>query len=280
MSLKTQIKKLALYLFPNIMKNRLYKIYMPLNARNINTSEHDGELILLQYLLDKDSIFFDIGSNKGSYAYFAEKIIAQKNIYLFEPEKELFFQLKQIFRKANVFNLAMSNKTGIQEFKIPFVNGVMDKSLSTLEIKSVEQNETKQVIYEVRTSSIDYFTKTHQVFPSLIKIDVEGHEQHVLEGGQWFIEKHLPVLIIEIEQRHHPDTSVDKVFNDLLHLGYLCFYFSKTTNSILSYDDKSHLHNSISYFGTKDYVNNYIFIHASQQAETLVAGINHKSKLD
>jgi FkbM family methyltransferase len=280
MFVKAVLKKIILSTFPSIIKNRLYKPYTDLSMMNIANSVHDAELILLKHLLNSTSIFFDIGCNKGTYAYFAGKIVVSNQLYLFEPEKELFFQLKQIFKKANVFNLAMSNKEGVQQFKIPFVNGVIDKSLSTLEVKSIEKNETKQIIYEVRTSTIDTFTKVHNVFPNLIKIDVEGHEQHVLEGARSYIEKHLPQLIIEIEQRHHPNTPVDKVFNDLIHLGYHCFYFSKTTNSILSYDNKMHLLNNIAYFGTKDYVNNYIFIHTSQQADTLVSKINHALKLE
>ncbi len=278
--MKAVLKKIILSTFPSIIKKRLYKSYVDLSIVNIAQSVHDAELILLKHLLNSQSVFFDIGCNKGTYAYFAEKIIPLNQLYLFEPEKELFFQLKHLFRKAKIFNLAMSSKSGVQQFKIPFVNGVLDKSLSTLEVKSVEKNETKQIIYEVQTTTIDTFTKAQNAFPTLIKIDVEGHEQSVLEGASWYIEKYLPHLIIEIEQRHHPNTSVDAVFNSLLNLGYQCFYFSKTTTSILSYDNKTHLLNSIQYFGTKDYVNNYIFIHTSRQTEILISKINHDLKIE
>jgi FkbM family methyltransferase len=235
---------------------------------------HDGELILLKYLLNNASVFFDIGSNTGTYAYFAEKIIAQKNIYLFEPEKELSSQLKKIYSHAHVFNMAMSDKTGVQQFKIPYVNGVLDKSLSTLEVHALEKNETKNIIYAVQTDSLDAFTKAKNIFPDLIKIDVEGHEQTVLKGANAYIKTYFPTMIIEIEQRHHPDTSVESVFKSLLDLNYQCYYFSKSMNKLFNYTEKTYLLNDVKYFGTKDYVNNYIFIHSGNKSIMPIEKIN------
>jgi FkbM family methyltransferase len=272
--LKAILKKILLSVFPYIIKKRIYKDYNGLNSKNISSTIHDGELLLLKYLLNTESVFFDIGSNTGTYAYFAEKIIAQKNIYLFEPEKELFFQLRQIYSQAHVFNMAMSNKTGLQQFKIPYVNGVLDKSLSTLEIHALEKNETKNIIYEVTTDSLDAFTKTKNIFPDLIKIDVEGHEQTVLKGAEAYINNHFPTMIIEIEQRHHPNTSVESVFKSLLDLNYQCYYFSKPMNKLFNYTEKAYLLNDVKYFGTKDYVNNYIFIHASNKSIVPIEKIN------
>ena len=35
-----------------------------------------------------------------------------------------------------------------------------------------------------------------------IKIDVEGHEKNVIQGGLDTIKKNKPVLLIEIEEKH------------------------------------------------------------------------------
>jgi FkbM family methyltransferase len=272
--LKPILKKILLTIFPAYFKRRIYKAYSHLNSKNICNTMHDGELLLLKYLLNETSVFFDIGSNTGTYAYFAEKIIAQQNIYLFEPEKELHFQLKQIYNQSHVFNIAMSDKPGIQQFKIPYVNGVLDKSLSTLEVHALEKNETKNIIYEVETDCLDAFTKAKNIFPDLIKIDVEGHEQTVLKGAETYIRKYFPTMIIEIEQRHHPNASVESVFESLLDLNYQCYYFSKPVNKLFNYTEKAYLLNDIKYFGTKDYVNNYIFIHVSNKNIMPVEKIN------
>jgi FkbM family methyltransferase len=272
--LKTLIKNTLLHIFPTLIKRRVFKSYEHLSLQNISNSKHDGELVLLKYFLKPESIFFDIGANSGTYAYFAEKYVQAKNIYLFEPEKQLYFQLKHIFKSVNVHNLALSNHAGVQKFKIPFINGVMDKSLSTLEIDAKEVNETKNLVYEVRTSTLDSFTEWHRALPDLIKIDVEGHEQSVLDGGRNYISTKFPMLIIEIEQRHHPNLSIEKVFNDITILNYHCFYFSKKAMQIIDYGEKKYLMNDIQYFGTKDYINNYIFIHQSDKRLHEIEKIN------
>lgn len=51
--------------------------------------------------------------------------------------------------------------------------------------------------------------------PSLIKMDVEGHEKDVLEGANEIIKKYKPTLFIEIH-----DTEQQRMFPFLQNLGY------------------------------------------------------------
>jgi Methyltransferase FkbM domain len=55
-----------------------------------------------------------------------------------------------------------------------------------------------------------------------VKIDVEGAELQVLEGGQRVIETHRPVLLIEIEARHAAryGCSPDDITSWLFQRGY------------------------------------------------------------
>ena len=227
--------------------------------------EFDAELLLLEFFLNKNSVFFDIGTNKGEYAYYAEKLINPKNIYLFEPEKKLNKQLRAIFSNCQVFDLALSDSKGNHQFKIPLINGVADNCLSSLEVGNKEDNETKAIIYEVKTDSLDNFTKEKNIHPDLIKIDVEGHELSVLKGAENFISKHHTTLIIEIEQRHHKDINIESVFESFKQKGYNCYYYSKKQSQLFPYENKTHLTNTKEYFGKIDYINNYIFIHESNK---------------
>ena len=54
--------------------------------------------------------------------------------------------------------------------------------------------------YDVVTKKLDNFNFTNKI--SFIKIDVEGHEIEVIEGGKLMIKKNKPVLLVEIEERH------------------------------------------------------------------------------
>lgn len=273
------IKGILLAIFPSFIKKRVFTPYSSLNWKNLSKSELDAELLLLEFLVNKESVFFDIGSNKGEYAYYAEKLIDPKNIYLFEPEKKLNKQLKAIFKNCNVFDIALSESKGTHLFKIPVINGVIDNCLSSLEVEHKEENETEAIVYEVKTNTLDNFTKTYGLKPDIIKIDVEGHELSVLKGGEHYLSSCFPTLIIEIEQRHHKYINIEGVFESFKNKGYGCFYFSKKQNQLFSYDNKTHLTNTIHFFGKPDYINNYIFIHTTNKLIKPIDVINQEINL-
>jgi len=272
--LRQFIKAILLSIIPSFIKKRVFAQYKSLNWKSLAKSELDAELLLLEFLVNKDTVFFDIGSNKGEYAYFAEKLIPSKNIYLFEPEKKLNRQLKAIFKTSHVFDLALSDAKGMHLFKIPIINGVIDNCLSSLEIENKEVNETESIIYQVETDTLDNFTRTHRLNPDLIKIDVEGHELSVIKGGENYLSSKHPTLIIEIEQRHHKTISVDSIFESFKRKGYHCFYYSKKQGQLCSFDDKVHLTNTLEFFGKPDYINNYIFIHDTNKLAKNIEAIN------
>ena len=272
--LRQFIKSILLSIFPSFIKKRVFAHYQILNWKNLSKLEFDAELLLLEFLLNKDSVFFDIGTNKGEYAYYAEKLINPKNIYLFEPEKKLNKQLNAIFSKCQVFDIALSDSTGTHKFKIPLINGVADNCLSSLEIDNKEDNETEAIVYEVKTNTLDNFTKEKNLFPDLIKIDVEGHELSVLKGAEKFIANHHPTLITEIEQRHHKTIGIETIFESFKQKGYQVYYYSKKQSQLFPYENKTHLTHTKDYFGKIDYINNYIFIHSNNTSIKSVESIN------
>lgn len=268
------IKSILLSISPSIIKKRVFAHYQTLNWKDLHKVGFDAELLLLDFLLNKDSVFFDIGSNKGEYAYYSEKLISPNQIYLFEPEKKLNKQLNAIFNKCQIFDVALSDTKGTHQFKIPVINGVVDNCLSSLEIDNKEDNETEAIVYEVKTDTLDNFTREKNVFPDLIKIDVEGHELSVLKGANQYISNHYPTLIIEIEQRHHKTIDINFVFEDFKQKGYNCFYYSKQQGKLFPYENKTHLTNSKEYFGKISYINNYLFIHSNNTRIKSVNTIN------
>lgn len=268
------IKGILLVIAPDFIKKRVFAHYQTLNWKTLSTLEFDAELLLLEFLLTKDSVFFDIGTNKGEYAYYAEKLINPKNIYLFEPEKKLNKQLRAIFSDCQVFDLALSDNKGTHQFKIPLINGVADNCLSSLEVENKEDNETEAIIYEVKTDTLDNFIAEKNIKSDLIKIDVEGHELSVLKGAESYINKHHPTLIIEIEQRHHKNINIESIFESFKQKGYNCYYYSKKQSQLFPYENKTHLTNTKEFFGKINYINNYIFIHESNKIIQSIELIN------
>lgn len=273
------IKGILLATVPSFIKKRVFDHYKSLTWKTLAQSEFDAELLLLEFLINKDTVFFDIGSNKGEYAYYAEKLMPAKNIYLFEPEKKLNRQLKAILKNCHVSDIALSDTRGTHLFKIPVINGVVDNCLSSLEVENKEVNETESIVYKVKTDTLDNFTETYNLKPDFIKIDVEGHELSVLKGGENYISTEHPTLIIELEQRHHKDIQIESIFDSFKNKGYHCFYYSKEKECLFSIDDKTHLTNTLDFFGKPQYINNYIFIHSTNKTIKSVDVINKEIAL-
>jgi len=57
---------------------------------------------------------------------------------------------------------------------------------------------------ELPAVSIDDYCDENALTPDLIKVDVEGAEQWVLEGAQKTLERHRPVLIVSLHEYWMP----------------------------------------------------------------------------
>lgn len=68
-----------------------------------------------------------------------------------------------------------------------------------------------------------------------IKIDVEGLEYKVLEGGMKLISNHKPYILIEVGwgTRHPEWSDCEKQYNKLFDIGYKRVTFSDQTEDIL-----------------------------------------------
>ena len=150
--------------------------------------------------LQKDDIFWDIGSNQGEIIKKA-KFFLGDDIYCiaFEPHPILSASLKKLdFAKYQVINAALSNYVGEAEFTYG-----SDPLQTTGRIVSElsELNKTK-----VKVVDLQYSLKVLNLMsPNVMKIDVEGHEYEVLHSilsniGQLrnlraiFVEIHMSVL--------------------------------------------------------------------------------------
>ena len=215
------------------------------------TNKLDDEMFYVAKLLKKKRRFLDIGANVGIYSYYFKNTF--KNIVAFEPLKEITYRLKSIESETlKVCNVALSNEIGEYKFYVPIIDGKIEPALASLQKRDGE--------YEVRTVKVDKVDSYNFDDVDLIKIDVEGHEKHVIEGASKVIKKNMPILIIEIEQRHIKH-KIDEVFQSILNLDYNGFFLEKgklTSINKFNYEinQKPYLENVMA----KEYINNFIFI--------------------
>jgi FkbM family methyltransferase len=270
--IKESIKLIIVTFFPILYKNHLYRFFNNLSLKNLPAEE--AELLLMQFFLSKDSIFFDIGANTGIYTFNAEKFIPQQHIYAFEPIPELYFSLTKMFRKSNIYKLALSDSVGVHNFKIPTIGKDEYKSRGKLNTEYVERGETKCRTIEVRTSTLDSFVSENKV-PGIdfIKIDVEGHELQVIAGGKEALKRLRPVLQIEIEQRHFSQ-DIKEIIEYVNQLGYQCYYLDLTSKIVKRVEDDPKKLQIEKDFKTTRYINNFIFIPDTAEWEKKVNELN------
>ena len=166
----------------NIVKFRL--TLEPKYVTEVNHGTQSDYFDDIPFTLTNEEVFLDIGGARGDSAL--EFLIRTDNtfehIYLFEPDPEMLTgAMDNIFTvenrdKIHFFNMACSNANGIADFDNGMVNGGGDKQRL------------------VRTIRLDDLFKDDKV--TIIKMDVEGTERQVLEGGLNIIQKQNPRLCV------------------------------------------------------------------------------------
>tara|TARA_A100000164_G_C21856657_1_gene747876 strand:- start:80 stop:793 length:714 start_codon:yes stop_codon:yes gene_type:complete len=173
----------------------------------------------------------DIGSNKGQFILLIEKIYPNKNIYSFEPIKEMINKQKKFFAYKNniIFhNVALGSSTTLKEF---LITARMDSS-SFLKIVSDKNKSKNYDIVENRNIQIntldDLLVNEKISHPVLIKIDVQGYELEVLRGANNLLKK-TDYLLLEVSKNEmYQNQPIEKVIVE--YLKNLNFDILKSNN--------------------------------------------------
>ena len=69
----------------------------------------------------------------------------------------------------------------------------------------------------VKTTTIDEYCTENRVVPDGIKIDVEGAERLVIEGGQQTIDRYAPWILLEFHGQYMPRDERQLNWNRIVH---------------------------------------------------------------
>ena len=274
LQLKETLKTLMIMIYPDYQRKRLKHFFNHLGFNKDGNEEK--ELLLLRYWLQSDSVFFDIGANNGLYTYVAQLYTRADNIYTFEPIPELSSRLKYMFSDARHFRLAFSDDKSTRSFKIPIIGGDEYKSRGTLNTTYKEKGETTTRLIDVTTDTLDGFCNKNNVNRlDFIKIDVEGHERKVIEGGTETLKTLRPVLQVEIEQRHHDD-NILHIIEYIKKLGYHCHFLDLQIRQIVPLETNPQQIQQENQFKRVGYINNFIFLPDVPEWKDKLANINQQ----
>jgi FkbM family methyltransferase len=148
---------------------------------------------LVSFLLGPEDAAIDIGSNHGALLAEMVRVAPHGRHVAFEPIPELAQELRERYPQVDVHEAAASNRTGSATFSHVRAadgwSGLRFRPLPT-------GGDGDPVEIEVRLEPLDEAIDP-ELRPVLVKIDVEGAEQQVIEGGMRTLSTHRPALLFE-----------------------------------------------------------------------------------
>lgn len=197
-------EKIILFLDDTVIKSkdgRKLHLVMPEDAYGaiVKTGFPEKSTIkMLEKIIEKNYVVFDIGANLGWYTtFFSDRV---KECHSFEPSQEIFKRLVKNCNLNSVKNCILNNyaignyngDTNFYEFQDLY------HGLSSLS----DFNREDSICKQTKIMTIDSYAKKENIYKiDLIKIDVEGSELNVLKGSKNLLSgENKPYLIIELNE--------------------------------------------------------------------------------
>ncbi len=208
----------------------------------------EPELRLLPFLVPPDRTALDVGANKGIYTSLLAELAGR--VIAFEPNPLIGEVIERAFPSNVEFhNIALSDKNGSAELVIPRKpDGRVSHVVGSLRAdKAVGAHAS----YTVPTRRLDDLNIGDVGF---MKIDVEGFERQVLDGGLKTVNRDKPKILIEFEERY-TNRPIGTMIGEIEALGYAMMFLHRgQLHAGASFDAAFH-HDP----ATKEYVKDFIF---------------------
>ena len=175
-----------------------------------------GEIKIYDDILNDGEIFLDIGMNIGAISFQLKKRNPTLKIFGFEPVKEFYdLAVKNLscFDEVTCLNIGLGNQRstiGLPKFPIHEIS-----NFGSAELRDAGDE------YRVNIQRLDDVPELSGVLPKLVKIDVEGQEDLVLQGMEKLIHDNI-YLSIEADR---PQTV--KKYIEFLQSQKLDIYFGR-----------------------------------------------------
>ena len=182
------------------------------------------ERIISEFVQESETLI-DIGANVGFYSCLAAAVNPSISIYAFEPNPNVRIRLATNLSKNNfservsVLPFGLGNASKDSEFYVPPMSGTGAGSLKELH---PEEGESEKFIVSIKP--LDQILNEIENI-DLIKMDIEGAEFDAIQGARELIEKHKPVIIVELLRKWMLPfgTQPQNVVDFLSDRDYTCF---------------------------------------------------------
>lgn len=143
---------------------------------------------------------WDVGANKGQWAFAARELLPQAAITSFEIVPGIADTLNELAKDCNwwsVERLGLSDRPGTIAVTWNKTHDLTSSITPVTDSRWFTNAQTEQVMCPVTT--LDLYSEQIGYVPTLLKIDVEGHEAAVLEGGSALLSGSSAPAMIQFE---------------------------------------------------------------------------------
>lgn len=161
----------------------------------------------LAALIEPGQTVYDVGANIGFFTMLCSRLVGPEGrVYAFEPIPENLATLRHNvvlngLSNVTIVEQALSSSTGTAEMFVSPWSAFHSLNVEGASKQANHGPEAGQI--EVQTVTLDEFVEREGVrAPDLLKVDVEGAELIVLEGGGETLRTVQPLLLCELHDTH------------------------------------------------------------------------------
>jgi FkbM family methyltransferase len=209
----------------NLFIARYSRLYYYVDGIEFRIKSLLNEYLILTTPLEinEDDILVDVGANIGEFSIGASEIFNFKKVIAIEPDPTEFSVLnKNLTRILNkeIYNVGLTN---ISKGKIKFFlnNQTGDSSFD---------NPSSNII-EVETMTLDEIL-IHTPSIGLLKLEAEGHEPMILQGGENTLKK-IKYITVDVGPELNGKSTFDEVNKILITNNFLLLNKGKTRETVL-----------------------------------------------
>jgi FkbM family methyltransferase len=228
MNLKSSLRKIGLWFHE--FHNNAYSYYKikELDVYTVDKFTAYERIFYLQFhciLQGQSLVIYDIGAANGIVSSCFAKLANVAVVEAFEPIPEVYNELlktTKTYSKIRCHNIAL----GKTEDSLPmYINHQTDTS-SFLQMDDFLFEEFPGIeinkVINVPIFQLDGYVKKHNLTsPNIIKIDVQGYEMNVLEGGiETIVQAKYCVLEMSLQPLYKDSPLFDDIYRFMHQLGF------------------------------------------------------------
>lgn len=151
------------------------------------------------FLPTPNDVVVDVGANVGDWAVYCSKVMGARKVIAFEPLMQNVELMARFLSENNVGNVE------VYKFALSDRSFTSTRNHNGLMLSLKEKGTIGE---EICFRTLDSF----DLQPSILKIDVEGYECHVLSGAVNTIRRSKPRIIIEVHSRRLKKSSLSLLY--------------------------------------------------------------------